>query len=776
MPPTASTLRVGRYFLSLFLILAVLYGLVFLPGQAHKPKLGLDLVGGAQLILKARTENGKTPTTAQMRVAREILTQRVNGSGVAAAEVVQQGANRIVISVPGETTEANRKLESIGKPAALNFRPLIVPPITATVTPSGTPTTTATTGAKSTPTSATTGAKSTPSTAAKTPTTTSTTAGGLVQPRNILGTTAPAIATPTAAPSATATSAAASAEEQNPFTAKHGITFPLPQSDTAYAALTQIQQQALFSALSSFKCGSKPADVATADLAACDAGGREKFLLGPVIVAGRQVSSARAVAPDSNNVQWSIAIDLKSAGQTAWADYTQKHHSTATSATVISCSASTTPCAEFVAFTLDGDVLSTPHNEATINGTTSVTGSFTSKTANELADELKFGALPLTFDQETAQTVSATLGTSQLKAGLLAGGIGLALVVLYSMLYYRGLGFVTIASLLVSAVLTWACLVILGREIGFTLTLSGIAGFIVAVGITADSFVVFFERLKDEVHGGRSIRVAVPRAWARARRTIVSADIVSLLAATVLYYFAAGDVRGFAFTLGLSTVLDLVVVFLFTHPLVSLLSRSRAFGSPRFTGLNAVRTLATPALPDDEAPVGGSRRISRADGAPPKPSSSVALLEPETEVDGSDDELTEGPAVGSDEAEQMRPAKASKRSRVVPRVAPADIGASAAERAAARRGRTVRPPKEPDQEPIEDELEDDPTAPAQAPPVDDPTAAPAVEAAPAAEAEPAVETDVTEVAEETPESAATARAAARRARIRDTVTDREDES
>ena len=260
--------------------------------------------------------------------------------------------------------------------------------------------------------------------------------------------------------------------------------------------------------------------------------------------------------------------------------------------------------------------------------------------------------------QETTQNVSPTLGSSQLKSGLLAGGIGLALVVLYSLLYYRGLGFVTIASLLVSGVLTYGALVILGREIGFTLTLAGIAGFIVAIGITADSFVVFFERIKDEVHDGRSFRVAVPRAWTRARRTIISADFVSFLAAAVLYYLAAGDVRGFAFTLGMSTVLDLVVVFLFTHPLLVLLSRSPTFGSARFTGLNALRT-PSPAL----AYAGAAAARPAFDV--PAQEAAVPDLEPEP-----------AGAVSSNSA--------------------AADGASAAERAAARRGRTVRPEPEPE--------------------------------------------------------------------------------
>ncbi|MGH3265513.1 MAG: protein translocase subunit SecD, partial [Trebonia sp.] len=254
------------------------------------------------------------------------------------------------------------------------------------------------------------------------------------------------------------------------------------------------------------------------------------------------------------------------------------------------CGPSATPCADYVAFTLDGNVISSPVNESAINGgATQISGSFTPSTAKTLANQLKYGALPLSFTADQAQTVSATLGTSQLKAGFLAGGIGLILVVIYSLLYYRALGLVTISSLIVSGVLTYGCLVLLGTQMGFTLSLAGIAGFIVAVGITADSFVVFFERIKDEVHEGRTMRVAIPRAWTRARRTILSADTVSFLAAAILYYFAAGDVKGFAFTLGLSTILDLIVVFLFTHPLVSWLSRKKAFGSARFTGLNAVR-------------------------------------------------------------------------------------------------------------------------------------------------------------------------------------------
>jgi preprotein translocase subunit SecD len=244
-----------------------------------------------------------------------------------------------------------------------------------------------------------------------------------------------------------------------------------------------------------------------------------------------------------------------------------------------------------VAIVLDNEVVSAPQIQSVIVGDAIINGSgINDVTSKTLATQLRYGSLPLNFKEESFQQVTATLGLQQMKYGLLAGAIGLGLVVLYCLFYYRGLGLVVIASLAVSGGIIFAALVLLGRVMGFTLSLAGIAGFIVAIGITADSFVVYFERLKDEVKDGRTVRSAVPRAWKRARRTILSADAVSFLAAAVLYIFAAGPVKGFAFTLGLSTIIDLVVVFLFTYPLVALLSRSSAFSSPRFSGLGNARS------------------------------------------------------------------------------------------------------------------------------------------------------------------------------------------
>ncbi|HKF31851.1 MAG TPA: protein translocase subunit SecD [Jatrophihabitantaceae bacterium] len=681
MPPPAGTLRVGRYFLALLAIVAVLYGLVFMPGERHTPKLGLDLVGGKQVVFEAKTDNGKNPSKAAMSQARQIMEDRVNGSGVANAEVVIQGGNQIAVSIPGKNSTDIAKL---GQAAQLNFRPVVMPPVpVSSNSASGSPTSTPTTSPTSKPASKPTTAGQSPHAAREVPLNAAAPTSTAAKPK---ATPSPAHATPTPTPTPTPTSAAATAKTATPF---KGLSFAVPKSEEEYNKLSSAQKQELQSRLTTLDCtADQPDGLAQRGepLVACDSKQPGQatlaFLLGPVIVPGTEISSASANPPDftgnGGSAEWTVSLSLKSSGSSAWAKYTGAHNTGGQNANspITSCGPSGIPCANYVAFTLDGAVISSPYNRDAINGqATQISGGFTESSATLLARELKYGALPLNFRALTNTDVSATLGSAQLKAGLLAGGIGLILVVLYSLVYYRALGFVTIASLLVSGALTYACLVILGREIGFTLTLAGIAGFIVAVGITADSFVVFFERIKDEVREGRSMRVAVPRAWIRARRTILSADTVSFLAAAVLYYFAAGDVRGFAFTLGLSTILDLVVVFLFTHPMVSLLSRSTAFGSSRFTGLNALRGEAAPA--DTEVEVASApRRARRA-----KPVAVAPEPEPEPEpaaVAVLDDEVEE-------DQPEPEPAPAPPASPERPRTPPK--AGTAAERAAARRAR-----------------------------------------------------------------------------------------
>ena len=308
-------------------------------------------------------------------------------------------------------------------------------------------------------------------------------------------------------------------------------------------------------------------DLPTDVIVVCDRAGSSKYILAPAEVLGRQISKASAGLDTQAGSAWFVSLTFNNEGTSAFAALTAR---------VTSLPEPTNQ----VAIVLDGLVVSSPRiTEAIPSGTAQITGSFTQLEAQDLANVLKYGALPLAFDRGEVQQVSPTLGADQLNAGLLAGALGLGLVMIYSLLYYRGLGIVTVGSLTVAGGLIYLLFLLLGKWIGFTLTLAGIAGAIVAIGVTADSFIIYFERIRDEMREGRTLRTAVETGWTRARRTILVADFVSLIAAALLYFFAVGGVRGFAFTLGLTTLVDLVVVFVFTKPLVSLLARISFFNS-----------------------------------------------------------------------------------------------------------------------------------------------------------------------------------------------------
>ncbi len=334
-----------------------------------------------------------------------------------------------------------------------------------------------------------------------------------------------------------------------------GVT---PALNAAYAALDCTKPESL-------QGGSTEApDVA---VVGCDRTGSQKFILAPAQVLGNMISKASAAIDQQGAAGWYVMIDFNGEG-------TSKFGALTTSVTSLA------PPQNQVAIVLDGLVVSAPRiNEAINGGSAQITGSFSQEDASNLANVLKYGALPLAFDQGEVLQVSPTLGSDQLHAGLLAGLLGFVLIFLYSLMYYKGLGLVTIASLMVASAIAYLSFLLLGEWIGFTLTLAGIAGAIVAIGITADSFVVFFERLRDEVREGRSLRSAVESGWVKARHTIIVADMVSMIAAVLLYFFAVGGVRGFAFTLGLTTLIDLLVVFAFTHPLVAILARTSFFAS-----------------------------------------------------------------------------------------------------------------------------------------------------------------------------------------------------
>jgi preprotein translocase subunit SecD len=574
-----SSARPGRTVTVFFLGLAIAYALVALVGT-WKPALGLDLEGGTQITLIAKG----SVTSDNLQQAADIIDQRVNGSGVAEASVNTQGSNEIVVQVPGSTK--SNLIQTVSRVAQLRFR--LVAQVSATgttTTPSASTSPSASPGSgvllpskSSTPKASATakpsgknsGKNRAPFVLAKNHKNKHTTSTKSPKP-----TTSP---TPTPTPSGPTSTSKVDYTAANRQSFQDGLSWmtnPDPQSVAVYNAYT---------------CPTnKPVkDDPTLPLVTCQ--GSQKFLLSPAQIEGTQITSASAAAPGSTQgqVQWTVNIQLDNAG----ADTERKLSS-----------AMVGDKNKLFAIVLDGKVISTPYYEGVIpNGTSQISGTFTEASAKSLATSLKYGALPITFDQSktTNQVIGPSLAGDQLKAGLTAGIAGLILVMIYCLLYYRGLGLVVITSLLVAGATTYAMVLLLAKSAGFTLTLPGIAGLIVAVGITADSFIVFFERIRDEMRSGKSMRVAVEAGWVRARATCLAADAVTILAAVVLYIFAAGVVKGFAFALGLSTLIDLAVFFWFTHPMVSWLARFAFFNKGhRLSGLDAEN------LGLDPLPVGG---------------------------------------------------------------------------------------------------------------------------------------------------------------------------
>jgi preprotein translocase subunit SecD len=606
-----------RLIITFIVITAGLYALVFFTPGSTAPKLGIDLQGGTRVTLLAKTTDGSTPSRDSMKLARTIMERRVNGSGVAGAQIQIDGSNQLVITVPGQNN-----LEGLTRSAQLNIRPVIaqwVNPAMAQVVSPGTsasPTGTAdasatsTTGATATSQGSATATAEPQSTASTAPTTAASGQGlragqAAIAPRE--GTTS-GEATQSAASSTSAapttetgvpatTDAAATADPNAPVTeAPQASEFPAgsnPNVLTQPESADDAAVQAWVTAASAYgqTSGAGPTcaqidyfqglDDPKLPLLACDQDGLYVYVLDKTLIPGTEVKDATSGIDTQGGHGWVINVDFKSDGFKTWSNYTTAHYDRT--------GGTNPPPDSRTAFTLDSQVLSAPViNEPITTPGTMVSGSFTQTSAKALADSLKFGALPLAFDRQESEQVSAELGIQYLEAGLIAGGIGLLLVILYCLMYYRLLGLITILSLFLSGALVYAVMVLLGRWIGLSLDMAGIAGLIIAIGITADSFVVYFERIKDEVRDGRTFRSAVPRGWTRAKKTILSADAVSFLSAAILYILAVGDVKGFAFTLGLSTVLDLLVVFLVTHPLVALMSKADVFSHPIWSGLGSV--------------------------------------------------------------------------------------------------------------------------------------------------------------------------------------------
>ncbi|WP_323746178.1 protein translocase subunit SecD [Catenulispora pinisilvae] len=595
-------------------------------GTGHKtPQLGIDLAGGTTMTMTA--QGNKAPATGDMDTALQIMRNRVNGQGVSEAEVTKQGNNAIEVDLPGKNS--SELLKQLGQTAKLYFRVVVAdptqygvparstvaPPTAApsspTPSPSGatTPSGSSSSKASSTPSSKSSGSSATTSSSSKasTPSTPSGTSSSTqhrvadqgLKDSDVASSDTPSgsstASTASSKSSASGSKSAASTPSTPPSTPAANPSSPAASPSAAPSAPATAPDGTVkettpnATALNLYEtidCTKPPTTLGSMFAAnqfsvGCDFTSHEPYLLEPADVDGKDLSSAsaNAVTAGGSNAfltgQWEVDLSFNSKGAADFGRVTTELNGNG---------------GQF-AVDLDGTVYSAATVQQPItDGNARITGTFTQKQAQDLANVLKYGSLPITFDQGNVSQISASLAGNQLTAGLVAGGIGMVLVILYLIAYYRGLSIVAVSSLVISAILTYSLVSLLGSAISFRLSLAGVAGLVVAIGITADSFVIFFERLRDEVREGRTLRTAVDHGWVRARRTIISSDFVSFLAAFVLYEVSVGTVKGFAFTLGLTTLLDIVVVFTFTKPIVTLLARRKFFndGHP-WSGLDPNR-------------------------------------------------------------------------------------------------------------------------------------------------------------------------------------------
>lgn len=504
---------------------------------SYTPKLGLDLEGGTQLILTPiasdeakKSGQRSTITSEDIDQAIDIIRQRVDASGVAEAEISKQGGENIIVSLPGKPSKET--LDLVRSSAQLSFRPVLTiadPNVTKT--------------------------------------------REVIQ-KNSEGKDEKV--TQEIDPKVEAD------QNQDGVISEEPLSKPKDNSDLVWIT-EKIRKDFL-----ELDCtDAKNRAVASNDdpkkpLVTCSVEGHAKYILGPVDVEGLHVSRAssglRQTSTGQTTNEWIVNLEFDKTGGEKFAAITQR----------LMDLRQTDPVRNQFAIVLDGKVVSAPGVTAIINnGRAEISGSFTNETATNLANQLNFGSLPLNFKVQSEQQISATYGSNHLEKGIWAGLIGLILVMIYLIFQYRALGIVAILSLFVAGAGTYLAITVLSWTMGYRLSLAGVVGLIIAVGVTADSFIVYFERIRDEIRDGHTLNVALEEGWRRAKRTIIASDAVNILAAVVLYLLAVGGVQGFAFTLGLTTVIDLIVLFLFTHPAMILFTRMNFFASGhKLSGLN----------------------------------------------------------------------------------------------------------------------------------------------------------------------------------------------
>lgn len=618
---TKLTKHPGRSIAVLLVVIALAYGLLGY-GAATKrttatPGLALDLEGGTQIILTPTTSDGSSITDQDVDQAIEIIRQRVDASGVAEAEISRQGGSNIVVALPGRPSAET--LELVRTSAVLYFRPVLrilhgsaaqvaqaqnefaaqaaAAAASATADPEQTAAAT-----ESAPAQATAEASAEPTAEGQEA------ASEQAQEAPADAPTDVPTEMPTEVPTVTAEEVATQYADAN---GDGQVTDdPLPATSQDSSSDSSLTEQMLYDAYmtdckapDNLKGGSQ--DPTKAVISCAKDGSGTVYVLGPADITGTEISNAQSgletTSQGHTTSNWVVNLEFNEAGTETFAEVSKRLVGFRDAARAEAAaqgqqgpptdSAHNSEKAEF-AIVLDGlTIMASGFAEgvttAITDGRVQISGAFTQAQAATLANQLSFGSLPLTFTVQSEQQISATLGTEQLRNGLVAGLIGFLLIIIYLAWQYRGLSVVAVASLLVAAAVTYVVIALLSWSIGYRLSLAGVAGLIVAIGITMDSFIIYFERVRDEVRNGRTLRAAVDEGWKHARQTIVVSDSVNLLAAVVLYVLAVGGVQGFAFTLGVTTVVDLAVIFWFTHPMMVLILRLPFFGQGhRLSGLD----------------------------------------------------------------------------------------------------------------------------------------------------------------------------------------------
>ena len=570
----------GRRLLVLLLVIALGYGALVAGVATHRtsmtPGLALDLEGGTQIILTPTTSDGSKITDEDVTQAIEIIRQRVDASGVAEAQISRQGGQNIVVSLPGHPSE--QTLELVRNSAVLYFRPVI-----RIIQGS---------------------------------------AQAIASSYNAqVETAATASASASAAPSAEASDAAPSAAATQPATVSPTEVAtsyadvngdgtisddPLESTSDDNSSDKWITEKMIYDAYMTDCAAEKnltgqSQDPKKAVISCAKDGSGATYILGPADISGTDIANAASGLETTSQGQttnnWVVSIEFDSKGTKEFAAVSKRllayrdAASSSSSSTTSATTSTDSQKAEF-AIVLDGlTIMASGFNSDVTspitNGKVQISGNFKQTEANTLANQLSFGSLPLTFTVQSEQQISATLGTEQLRNGLIAGLVGFILIILYLAWQYRGLSVVAVASLLVAAGITYLAIALLSWTMGYRLSLAGVAGLIISIGITMDSFIIYFERIRDEVRHGRTLNAAVDEGWKHASRTIIVSDAVNLVAAVVLYFLAVGGVQGFAFTLGVTTVVDLIVIMAFTHPMMAWILRFTFFGQGhRLSGLD----------------------------------------------------------------------------------------------------------------------------------------------------------------------------------------------